>query len=98
MSEDSRLNVRFNPDRSRWEALRDGEEVGFLDYQVNCRIVDLHTGSPDGQPCDQPEPVRAALIRAGLDQARDDGLQVGGTSPEVDEFLEAHRDEYGTLR
>ena len=41
------VNIRFNPDRSRWEALREGEEVGALEYQVNCSIVDL--ARPDGE-------------------------------------------------
>lgn len=95
MSDDFPVNVRFNPDRSRWEALRDGEEVGFLDYQVNCRVVDLHTGSESDEP---HGPVQVALIRAGLDQARDDGLRLRDTSPEVEDFLDRHGAEYGDLR
>ena len=91
------VNIRFNPDRSRWEALREGEEVGALEYQVNCSIVDL--ARPDGEnPLGPSAEVQIALIRAGLDQARDDGLRVGMTSPEVEDYLDRHLDEYGELR
>lgn len=94
------VNIRFNPDRCRWEALVDGDEVGFLDYQVNCGIVEMSCTEVD--PVIQGEPaaqgVTLALIRAGLEQARDDGLRVQATSPVVDDYLEDNREEYGDLR
>ncbi|WOP19111.1 hypothetical protein [Raineyella sp. LH-20] len=87
------VRVRFNPDRSRWEALLDGAEIGFLDYQVNCGIVEMPRAvvgpAGTGQPTDG---VLTTLIRAGLDQARDDGLTVHATSPEVEEVLAAYGD------
>ena len=68
------VNIRFNPDRCRWEAVLDGDEVGFLDYQVNCGIVEMSRTEVDlGERNDRaPESVAQALIRAGLEQARED--------------------------
>ncbi len=94
------VNIRFNPDRCRWEAVVDGDEVGFLDYQVNCGIVEMSRTEVDlGAGDDRaPESVTQALIRAGLEQARDDGLRVQATSPVVDDYLHEHREAYGDLR
>jgi hypothetical protein len=96
----SDVNVRFNPYRSRWEALIDGDEVGFLDYQVNCGIVEMSQVGVDVATSDAgtaddgvARDVEAALVHAGLDQAREDGLRVVATSPEVEEFLRKHTQE-----
>ncbi|QGF22859.1 GNAT family N-acetyltransferase [Raineyella fluvialis] len=90
----SDLRVRFNPDRSRWEALLDGDEVGHLDYQVKCGIVEMSGSPSEGTANADPESedVLASLVRAGLQQAKEDGLTVVATSPEVDEFLATHPD------
>lgn len=89
----SDFHVRFNPDRSRWEALLDGDEIGFLDYQVNCGIVEMSRTVVDPAGTGQPtEAVLTGLIRAGLEQAREDGLTVRASSPEVEEFLAEHGD------
>ncbi len=92
------INVRFNPDRSRWEALLNGDEIGFLDYQVNCGIVEMSRTDVEPVAGQDATAVEDELIRAGLDQAREDGLKVLATSPVVDEFLDDHRDDYGDLR
>ncbi|SDB80775.1 hypothetical protein GA0111570_10395 [Raineyella antarctica] len=86
------VNVRFNPYRSRWEALIGGDEVGFLDYQVNCGIVEMSQLGVDLASSDDaaaPD-VEAALVQAGLEQAREDGLRVVATSPEVEQLLREH--------
>jgi hypothetical protein len=95
----TQVNVRFNPDRSRWEALQDGEELGFLDYQVNCGVVEL-SRTEVGVDADDQKPgfVELALIRAGLEQASDDGLRVLASSPQVEDYLDDHADEFGHLR
>lgn len=99
----STINVRFNPERSRWEALIDGDEVGFLDYQVNCGIVELSRLGVEVAEARAAEAgaagvVENVLIQAGLEQAREDGLKVLATSPEVDDFLQDHREDYADLR
>ena len=94
------VNVRFNPDRSRWEALRDGDEVGFLDYQVNCAVVEISRAEVDVERLGGAvaEGVQALLIRAGVEQAREDGLRILATSAVVDGYLHDHREECGGLR
>ena len=94
------VNVRFNPDRSRWEALRDGDEVGFLDYQVNCGVVELSRTEVDVASLGGAAAggVEALLIQAGVEQAREDGLRILATSPVVDDYLHDHREECGGRR
>lgn len=94
------VNVRFNPDRSRWEALWDGDEVGFLDYQVNCGVVEMSRTEVDVARLGGGAAggVEALLIQAGMEQAREEGLRVLATSPGVDDYLHDHREEYGGLR
>lgn len=92
------INVRFNPVRSRWEALLNGDEIGFLDYEVNCGIVEMSRTAVEPVEGQDATAVEVELIRAGLEQAREDGLKVVATSPEVDEFLTDHRDDYDDLR
>ncbi|MEA5155425.1 GNAT family N-acetyltransferase [Raineyella sp.] len=92
------INIRFNPERSRWEALLDGDEIGFLDYQVNCGIVEMSRTGVDRLEGQDTAAIGTELIRAGLEQAREDGLKVLATSPEVEEFLTDHRDDYRDLR
>ena len=94
------VNVRFNPDRSRWEALRNGDEVGFLYYQVNCGVVEMSRTEVDVARLGGAAAggVEALLIQAGVEQAREDGLRVLATSPVVDDYLNDHREECGGRR
>jgi hypothetical protein len=71
---DAELDVRHSPERSRYEAVLDGEVVGVADYHViDGRMVLPHTEvavEHEGQG------IGGRLARAALDGARQQGLLV----------------------
>ena len=74
MAEIRDLSVRNSPERSRYEAVLDGEVVGVADYHVvDGRMVLPHT---EVSPDHEGKGIGGRLARAALDGARDRGLLV----------------------
>ncbi len=84
------LEVRDNPDRSRFEATVDGRRVGYLRYRrFGDRIDLIHT---EILPQHEGKGYGGALIAAVLGQAREEGLAVIPHCPFVREYIEGHPD------
>lgn len=82
------LEVRDNPDESRYEILADGERIGLADYRREPgRISLVHT---EVDPEHQGEGVASRLIRHALEDARRRDLDVLPYCPFVRAFIEEH--------
>jgi predicted GNAT family acetyltransferase len=74
MAADEDLSVRHSPERSRYEAVLDGEVVGVADYHLHDgRMVLPHT---EVVPDHEGKGIGGRLAQAALDGARDQGLLV----------------------
>lgn len=70
----SPLEVRDNPDASRFEVRVDGELVGFAEYRLtDTQILFTHT---EVDPAHGGRGVGGALVRAALDAVRAEGTRV----------------------
>jgi uncharacterized protein len=68
------LEVRDNPDRSRFEGWLDGVRVGELTYSIDGSVITLiHTGI---RPEHEGNGYGATLVTQALDLCRDTGLSV----------------------
>lgn len=78
------------PERQRFEAVVDGEVVGFAAYQRTPElIVFTHT---EIDPSQEGQGVGGALVRGALDQVRGDGLRVLPVCPFVQAWMVRHPD------
>lgn len=94
MSDRPAVTVRDATDRSRFEAVVDGEVAGWIDYRLDGDTVDMvHTEVLDRW---EGEGVASALARGALDQTREAGRQLVATCPFVRRYVEKH-DEYQDL-
>ena len=74
--------------RERYEAHRDGELAGVLEYKVTRgRIALIHT---EVLPVHEGRGVGSALVRFALDDARRRELRVIATCPYVKDYLRRH--------
>ncbi|HEY7048164.1 MAG TPA: GNAT family N-acetyltransferase [Jatrophihabitantaceae bacterium] len=82
------IEVRDNPDQSRYEAVLDGEAVGFAYYDLRPgRVVFTHTEvAPDAEG----HGVASTLIRHALDDVRARGQKIVPLCPFVRAFLARH--------
>jgi predicted GNAT family acetyltransferase len=89
------IEVRDNPDESRFEATLDGRPVGFAYYyQLEPgRIVFTHT---EVRAEAEGKGVGSTLVRWALDDVRRRGLQIVPRCPFVAAYLERHP-EYADL-
>ncbi|HVI06510.1 MAG TPA: GNAT family N-acetyltransferase [Sphingomicrobium sp.] len=80
--------IRNNPDRHRFEAdLGDGS-FAVADYNLlSSKIVFTHTEVPEGH---EGQGIGSALIRFGLDFARDQGLKVIPICPFFAAYIKKH--------
>ena len=82
-AEHSRFTADTQFGEAALEYMRDGE-----------RIIFTHTGVP---PEAEGQGIGAALARAGLDYARDEGLVVRPMCPFVASYVERHSEYQGLL-
>ena len=87
----SDLEVRDNPDESRFEVYVDGRLAGFTAYQLaDDVILFVHTEVEDEY---EGQGVGSALVRGALDQVRGrGGLRVTATCPFVRSWMRQHPD------
>ena len=87
----SDLEVRDNPDESRFEVYVDGRLAGFSVYQLaDDVILFVHTEVDDAY---EGEGVGSALVRGALDQVRErEHLRVAATCPFVRAWMRKHPD------
>ena len=84
------MNVRDNPEASRFEILDGDERIGFVDYKLRPGTISfVHT---ETDPSRQGEGVATVLIRGVLTEARMRGLDVLPFCPFVRGFIVEHRD------
>lgn len=66
-------DVRDNPERSRYEAVHDGEVIGFAEYdKTEDVVVFTHTVVDSGY---EGKGVAGQLVRFALDAVRDEGTR-----------------------
>ena len=85
--------ITHDADRSRFTAETQFGEAALEYMRDGERIIFTHTGVP---PEAEGQGIGAALARAGLDYARDEGLVVRPMCPFVASFVERHP-EYQAL-
>ena len=85
------VDVRHNPEESRYEAVVDGEVAGFAAYQLTDELVVFtHT---EVDPAYEGQGVGSALARGALDAVRADGTRrVLPLCPFIKEWIGRHRD------
>ena len=87
--------VANNPDRSRYEALVDGEVAGYAEYELGeGRITFTHTVVADDY---EGQGIGSTLVRAALDEVRaHGGRRVVPQCRFVKSWIDEHPD-YGDL-
>jgi len=93
----SDVEVRNNPDKSRYEAWLDGTLAGFAEYQLRTEaIVFTHTEVSDEF---EGRGVRGALARGALDDVRADGTRsVEPRCPFIEGWIGKHPDYQDLVR
>jgi len=88
------VQVRDAASRQRYEALRDGEVLGFAAYQrTDELIVFTHT---EVDPALEGQGIGGVLVKAALDNVRELGLRVLPICPFVQAWMQRHS-EYADL-
>ena len=86
------VDVRDNPEASRYEVFADGDLAGFARYRLgDGRITFFHT---EIDPAHEGRGLGSKLARAALDDARARGLPVVPVCPFIAGFIRSHPDEY----
>jgi predicted GNAT family acetyltransferase len=86
------VEVRDNPDESRYEIRWDGELAGFVAYGLHRdHITFIHT---EIEPAYEGHGLGGQLARAVLDDARRRGLPVVPLCPFIVSYIRRHPDEY----
>jgi predicted GNAT family acetyltransferase len=82
--------VKDVPGSSRYEIEMDGEPVGFTEYRREPGVIAFtHT---EIDPAHEGQGMGSRLIRAALDAARADGLDVLPYCPFVRGFIDTHHE------
>jgi predicted GNAT family acetyltransferase len=82
------IEVRDNPDESRYEASLDGTAIGFAYYDLRPDLVVFtHT---EVEPEAEGKGVASTLIGQALDDVRGRGLKIVPLCPFVRAFLKRH--------
>jgi predicted GNAT family acetyltransferase len=92
------IDIRDEPESSRYAAYVDGELAGFSEYTLDPergRIVIAHTEVDDAF---EGRGVGSALVRGELDDARRRRLRVVPQCPFVKAYIERHPDYQDLLR
>jgi hypothetical protein len=89
------IEVRDNPEKSRYELLEDGKLLGVADYRpMDDKLAFPHTEIVPGR---RNQGLGEQLVRGALDDVRRRGATVVPMCWFVAEFLEEHP-EYADLR
>jgi uncharacterized protein len=89
------VEVRDNPNESRFEIRSDGELAGFVTYGLHHdHITFIHT---EIEPAYEGHGLGGQLARAVLDEARRRGLSVVPMCPFIAGYIRRHPDEYLSL-
>lgn len=84
------IQVHDNTERTRYEATRDGELLGFADYiRTDDSVVFTHT---EVDRAFEGQGVGGALVRGALDHVREMGLLAMPTCPFVQAWMNRHPD------
>jgi predicted GNAT family acetyltransferase len=87
--------VRNNPDEQRYEAIVDGELAGFTAYHARPGLIAfVHTEVDDAF---EGGGVGSTLVRAALDDARRQGLDVLPFCPFVNSYIDRHPEYAGLV-
>jgi uncharacterized protein len=86
---DSAVEVRDNPDESRFEAYVDGQLAGYSAYVLSHDSLNfVHTEVDDSY---EGQGVGSALVRQSLDQLRErEGVRVTASCPFVRAWMRRH--------
>ncbi len=89
MGSQTTVEVRDNPDESRYEAYVDGQLAGYSAYLLaGSTITFLHTEVDDAF---EGHGVGSSLVRQSLDQVRErEGLRVSASCPFVRSWIREH--------
>lgn len=88
------IPVTRNDERSRFEAVCDGEVAGYAEYRLRDGVIEFtHTVVDDKF---EGRGVGSTLVSEALDQVRAEGLEVIATCPFVKSYIERHQ-EYADL-
>ncbi|HXY95053.1 MAG TPA: GNAT family N-acetyltransferase [Acidimicrobiia bacterium] len=82
------VEVRDNPEESRYEIWRGGELAGHTDYKQ--RVNRIHFVHAEVDPKFRGEGLAERLVRGALDDARRRHLRVVSHCPYVSKFLDDH--------
>jgi predicted GNAT family acetyltransferase len=98
-SSTSEIEVRDNPDRSRYEAHLGAQVAGFAAYRLRGEptsiVVFTHA---EVDPAYEGKGVGSALARAALDDVRGRGLGVVAMCPFVSAYIRRHPEYADLLR
>jgi predicted GNAT family acetyltransferase len=90
------VDVRRNPERSRYELFVEGALVGIADYEVaGDAVVFPHTAIDHDQ---RGQGLGAELVRAALDDVSTSGRKVVPRCWYVADFIDDHPEYQGLLR
>lgn len=89
------VEIRDNQDKHRFEAVVEGEVVGYAEYELGPGLITfLHT---EVDPEQEGNGIGSMIVRGSLDAVRADGeLKVRPLCPFYRSYLERH-DEYADL-
>lgn len=94
MNDQPDVSVHDDPDRHRYVATLDGQEVGYVVYyRAQGRHLLVHTEVGDSH---QGQGVGSQLVRGALDDVRDSGGSVVALCPYVQRWIGEH-DDYASL-
>jgi predicted GNAT family acetyltransferase len=86
------VEVRDNPEASRYEVWAGGELAGFTQYRLHDdRVTFIHT---EIDPAHEGEGLGSRLARSALDDMRARGLMIAPQCPFIAGYIRRHRDEY----
>lgn len=91
----SDIDVRDEPERSRFEVLVDGEYAGRADYRVRDGLVVIVHSEVEEQY--RGKGVAAVLVRRTLDLLRADGAKVKLVCPYFASWHERHPGEFADI-
>ncbi len=89
------LDLRDNPQRSRYELFEDGEQVGFLDYRRDGDVVSLTHA--EVRIDRRGEGLGDQLVAAALRDVRAKGERVVPVCRFVVSYMRRHREEADLL-
>ena len=84
------IEVRDNPERTRFEISSDGAAAGFAQYVTRPgRVIFVHT---EIDPAFEGQGLGSALAKAALDHVRAQGARVVPLCPFIARYIERHPD------